>query len=148
MNMSYISVTLPKEELMDLYKGLLAQYVIEQSMRREKGLEDVDYPENLSRLEEILGVDEDRAHLMFHQMENELWEYSWFTYTDEWAWHRAKAETEKELGDKASGLKREAMERLIEERYEKNFDKYVAEIDMKDEQAPVQAAAKREKKKK
>lgn len=145
--MSYISVTLPKQELAELYKGLLMQYVVDQTMRREKGLEDIDYPDNLARLEEMLGINEEQAHLMFHEMENGLWEYAWFTYTDEWAWHRAKAETEKELGGKSSGLKHEALERLIEERYEKNFDKYVAEIDMKDEQTAT-PSIKREKKKK
>ncbi len=148
MNTSFISLTLPKEDLLELYKGLLARYVIDQAMRREKGLEDIDYPDNLARIEDMLGIDENRAHAMFHEIENELWEYSWFTFTDEWAWHRARQETQKELGDKAAGLKREAMERLIEERYEKNFDNYVSEIDMKDEQAPVQQPAKREKKKK
>ncbi|MCC7522776.1 hypothetical protein IT407_03185 [Candidatus Uhrbacteria bacterium] len=146
MTLSFISLTLPKEDLIELHKGMLIRYILDAAMRREKGLEDIEYPENLVKLEEMLGINEEQAHALFHQLEDELWEYVWYTYTDEWAWHRAKKETDKELGDKTSGIKREALERLIEERYEKNFDKYVAEIDMKDEAGETEKRIERKKK--
>ena len=146
MTLSFISLTLPKEDLIELHKGMLIRYILDAAMRREKGLEDIEYPENLVKLEEMLGISEEQAHTLFHQLEDELWEYVWYTYTDEWAWHRAKKETDKELGDKTSGIKREALERLIEERYEKNFDKYVAEIDMKDEAGETEKRIERKKK--
>lgn len=125
---------------------MLIRYILDAAMRREKGLEDIEYPENLVKLEEILGISEEKAHTLFHQLEDELWEYVWYTYTDEWAWHRAKKETDKELGDKTSSIKREALERLIEERYEKNFETYVAEIDMKDEAGETEKRIERKKK--
>jgi len=144
----YISLTLPKRELEEFHKGQLFRFVAESLVRREMGLEEAEYPESLAKLEEILGISDERAHAMLHEMEDELWNYAWYVYTDEWAWHRAKQDTLKELGQKSSGLKREALDRLVEERYEKQFEKYVREVDMKEESEVAEPRKSREPKKK
>jgi hypothetical protein len=148
MHQEYVSLTLPKRELEEFHRGLLQRFVAESLVRREQGLEESEYPESLSKLEEILGLSEERAHAMLHEAEDELWNYAWYVYTDEWAWHRAKADTVKELGKKSGALKREALDRLVEERYEKYFERYIREIDMKDEAEEIEPRKSRESKKK
>ena len=85
---------------------------------------------------------------MLHETEDDLWNYAWYVYTDEWAWHRAKDETIKELGKKSTSLKSDALDRLVEERYEKNFETYIREIDMKEETDEVEPRKSREHRKK
>lgn len=148
MNQEFVSLTLPKRDLEEFHRGMLMRFVAETLVRREQGLEESEYPETLSKLEEILGISEERAHAMLHELEDELWSYAWYVYTDEWAWHRAKRETLKELGSKAMSLKREALDRLVEERYEKNFENYIKEIDMKEESEEPEPRKSRESKKK
>ncbi len=135
MQQEFISLTLPKRELADFHRGLLMRHVAENLVRREQGLEEGDYPETLAKLEEVLGISEERAHALFHEVEDELWSYAWYVYTEEWAWHRAKTETTKELGAKAEEMKSEELDSLIEQNYEKHFESYVAEIDMKEEKS-------------
>ncbi len=148
MYQEYISLTLPKRDLEEFHRGLLQRFVAESLVRREQGLEESAYPDSLSKLEEILGVSEERAHAMLHETEDDLWNYAWYVYTDEWAWHRAKDETIKELGKKSTSLKSDALDRLVEERYEKNFETYIREIDMKEETDEVEPRKSREHRKK
>lgn len=148
MQQEFVSITLPKNELEEFHRGMLFHFVAEGLIRREQGLEESEYPESLGKLEEILGISEERAHAMLHEMEDELWDYAWYVYTDEWAWHRSKLETLKELGSKSTSLKREALDRQIEERYEKNFEAYIKEIDMKEESEESEPRKSRESKKK
>lgn len=148
MHQEYVSLTLPKSELGEFHRGMLLRYVAESLVRREQGLEEAEYPESLSKLEEVLGISEERAHAMLHEMEDELWSYAWYVYTDEWAWHRAKNETLKELGNKSTSLKKDALDRMVEERYEKHFESYIKEIDMKEESEEPEPRKSRESKKK
>lgn len=148
MDQEFISLTLPKRELVDFHRSLLQRYIAENLVRREQGLEESEYPVALTKLEEILGISEDRAHALLHETEDDLWNYAWYVYTDEWAWHRAKDDTIKELGKKAQAFKRDALDRLIQERYEKQFEEYIREIDMKDEQEESEIKFTRSPKKK
>jgi len=148
MDQEFISLTLPKRELVEFHRSLLQRYIAENLVRREQGLEEAEYPQAMTKLEEILGISEDRAHAMLHEAEDDLWNYAWYVYTDEWAWHRAKAETMKELGNKAQAIKRDALDRLIQERYENNFDEYIKEIDMKEDQEEPEIKFTRSPKKK
>lgn len=127
-----IQLDLPKSDLLELYRALMVRHVVECTQRHEQGLEPAESP-SLERLEKILGLDEDQAHLLFHEMEDELWQYAWYTYTDEWAWFRAQQEVQKELGSKSGLTKRETFERLVEACYDARFDEFAAEIDMKKE---------------
>lgn len=137
MSHEFVSMTLPKEDLKALHRGLLARHLMEEIARREAGLEEIEYPKALVEIERLLGLDDEAAHALYHEVEDELWEYAWYAYTDEWAWHRARRDVLRELGSKAGPMKRDALDRLIEDRYEKGFDAYVGEIDMREEKEAV-----------
>ncbi len=119
-----------REELTEMHRAMLARFIIEETLRQEHGLEGVDYPEHLTKLEQILGIDAEVAHDMYHEMEEELWEHSWHAYTEEWAWHRASQDADKILSKKS--IENKSREELMEELYDKNFDHYTVEIDMRD----------------
>lgn len=119
-----------REELVELHRSLLNRFLMDNVLRREQGLEPVDESLMLRRLEDLLRISPDEAHTLLHQTEDELWAYSWYSYTEEWAWFRAKQDVLKELGANAKRTKREALARLIEEKYQRFFKTYVAEVDM------------------
>ncbi|MCK9361026.1 hypothetical protein M0Q28_02235 [Patescibacteria group bacterium] len=144
MNVDYASITLPKKDLAELHRGLLLRHIVENGIRREEGLEEADEPKVLAAVESALGLNEDEAHALFHRAEDELWDYVWYSYTDEWAWFRARQEVLKELGSKRTGVTQEALDRKTEEKYREHFEKYVSEVDMRDVEQKAQA--KKEKK--
>lgn len=126
-------MTLPKSILKEIHKAVLTQHVLEEHLRREHGMEEADYPPSLIEIEKILGMSTEASHELSHEVEDELWEYSWYTYTDEWAWFRAQKDLLKALGDKAKDVKPDELERRIDEIYRKKFDSFVKEIDMHEE---------------
>ena len=146
MNVDYASITLPKKELAELHRGLLMRHLVENEIRREEGLEEIEYPKVLEAIENALGLTEERAHQLEHQVDDELWNFAWYAFTDEWAWFRARADILRELGRKRSSVAPEALERKIEDRYRKDFERYVGEVDMKSS-APSTATKKRVAKK-
>lgn len=132
MELEFLNLSIPRSVALEMHRALLARHIIECLLRRERGLEEIDEPPILGLLEKTLGISDEAAHKLYHQLEDELWEYGWYSFTDEWAWYRARIEVIKELGDKAEPMKRDAIDRLVEERYEKNFEKYIAEVDMQE----------------
>lgn len=144
MNIDYASITLPKKDLTELYRGLLLRHFVENEIRREEGLEEIDEPKVLAALESALALTDREAHELYHQAEEELWDYAWYAFTDEWAWFRARQEILKELGSKRTGLTQEALDRKTEDRYREQFDAYVGEIDMRE--STGSAKKKKEKK--
>ena len=119
-----------REELTEIHQALLARFIIEETLRQEHGLEEIDYPEHLMKIEQMLGIDADAAHTMYHEIEDELWEYAWNSYTDEWAWHRAGQDADKLESKK--GLKNKSREEVMEDLYQKHFERYTSEIDMRE----------------
>ena len=146
MNVDYASITLPKKELAEIHRGLLMRHLVENEVRREEGLEEVEYPKVLEAIENALGLAEDAAHLIEHQVDDELWNFAWYAFTDEWAWFCARRDVLRELGNKRSDHSAEAVDRKVEERYRKDFERYVAEVDMKSH-APTKSTKKRVAKK-
>jgi hypothetical protein len=144
MNVDYASITLPKRDLVELYRGLLLRHFIENEIRHEEGLEEADEPKVLAALESALCLTDREAHELYHEAEDELWNYAWYAYTDEWAWFRARQDILNELGSKRAGLGREALDRKTEDRYRERFDAYVAEIDMRE--LDTETKKKKEKK--
>lgn len=130
----FVGLQLSRNELQEIYAALLKQAVIEDEVRRERGLEEVEKRPLLERLEMLLGMDEMTSHALDHVAEDELWEYAWYTFTDEWAWYRAQQDLQSQLD--AKSLSEEDMRKQIESMYRKHFDKYVAEVTMKDEDKP------------
>ena len=138
MNVDYASITLPKKELAEIHRGLLMRHLVENEVRREEGLEDIEYPKVLTAIENALGLTDDASHLVEHQVDDELWNFAWYAFTDEWAWFCARRDVLRDLGAKRGELSSEAMEQKVEERYRKDFERYVAEVDMKNQQPSKQ----------
>ena len=132
MDTEFYSLMMTRDELVETHRALLARFITENILREEQGLEPIDDPAALIKIEKMLGLTPEQSHQLFHQVEDELWAHAWLAYTDEWAWYRAKQEAQKAAGGPA-GLSHEALDRKIEELYEKNFDRYAAEIDMQTE---------------
>ncbi len=119
-------------QLVEIHRALLARFVVEDAMRREQGLEPAEYPKLLEHIETLLKLDPETAHRVFHKEEDELWEYSWYTFTDEWAWYRAKQDALKERGAKAKRTPSKVIEARMEELYEEKFDHYTSELSMEE----------------
>ena len=132
MSSEYFNLNLSTHQLTEVYRALLSRFVVEDTLRREQGLEPIEYPKLLEHLEQLLRIDPEKAHQTFHHEEDELWEYSWYTFTDEWAWFRAKQDALKELGAKAARTPSKTLEAKIESIYEERFDSYAAEVNMQD----------------
>ncbi len=124
---------LPFHDLQELHRALLGRFLMEEAVRQERGLEQPEYPPLLKRLEYHLGLSEEAAHELYHRVEDELWEYAWYTYTDEWALHRARRDVEKDLGKQKAALRPEELEAMVDRRYQEKFEQYVQEIDMHEE---------------
>ncbi len=128
----FASLQLSREELKEIHAALLAHAVIEDEMRRERGLEKVATHELLEKFEMLLGENEERLHALDHVTEDRLWEYSWYVYTDEWAWYRATRDVEQELGSARAQTNEAEFRKLAELKYQKHFSRYVSEIDMRE----------------
>lgn len=148
MSSEHINLHLTPTQLTEVYRALLARFVVEDTLRREQGLEPIEYPKLLEHLEHLLRIDPEKAHQTFHHEEDELWEYSWYTFTDEWAWFRAKQDTLKELGAKVARTPSKTLEAKIESLYEERFDRYAAEVDMQEKDENDKRATRRSRMKK
>ncbi len=127
---------LKKRDLLDLHQALVGRWIVENRLRSAQGLENISPPFLMERLEKILGIHEDDAHACFHRIEDELWEYSWHTYIEEWAWHRAEQDVRKKLKRQLHRLNKDQLENMIEKRFETTFEQYVSEVAMEDEIKP------------
>ncbi len=127
---------LKKSDLLDLHQALVARWMIENRLRFTQGLESIGPPFLVDRIASILNMNEDEAHALFHRAEDELWEYSWHVYTEEWAWHRAEQDVRKQLKRYVRTLNQEQLNTIIEKRFETAFERYVAEVAMEDEVKP------------
>ena len=125
----FVSLQLSRQELLEIHAALVSRIMVEDDIRRERGQEAVDQRPILERIEMLLGETDEALHALDHVIEDELWEHAWYTFTDEWAWFRAKQEIEKEsaVGEKITP---EAMQKLVATRYRKSFDRYVGEVSM------------------
>jgi len=128
----FVSLQLSREELQEIHQALVQKAVVEDEVRHERGQEKVDHRDLLERLEMLLGENEEALHAIDHAVEDELWEHAWYAFTDEWAWFRASQEVEKELGAKSAQTDAAAVQKLVEMKYQKQFEAYVAEIDMRE----------------
>ena len=125
----FASLQLSREELKEIHAALVARAMVEDELRRERGLEKIDRRDLLEKFEMLLGDDDAALHALDHAIDDELWEHAWYVFTDEWAWFRAQQEVEKELAGKTKPEAKE-FQLLVEQRYKKKFDEYVGEVDM------------------
>lgn len=132
MNSQFVFLSATPEELVEIHRALMSRFIIENALRQEQGLEPIDPAIIIARCELLLGYTKEQSHELFHAVEDELWAYSWYSYTDEWAWHRARQEVQKKLGSQTKRTKRDALERLVEKAYTDQFESFVSEIDMQE----------------
>ncbi len=132
METEFFGLSLSRSELLELQTALIQRYILEDDLRREKGLEPVAEHKLLCRVDDLLRLSDRDLDRLSENLEDELWEYSWFAFTEEWAWFRASQEVKKELGSGASKISQDEMDRRIDNALSKNFEKYVREVEMKD----------------
>lgn len=126
-----VTLTLSLDDARELHRAMMTRLFVQETLRREQGLEAVDAPPYMECLEQALGLKGDQAARQGQQVEEELWQHAWLAFTDEWAWHRAKQDLSKELGKRA--VKRftsEQLEEATEARYKARFEQYVREIQL------------------
>lgn len=140
----FVYLQLKKSDLLEIHRALLARWIVEDKLRLAQGLEHVGPPMLLDRIEALFGMKSDEAHALFHRVEDELWEYSWHMFVEEWAWHRAEEDVHKELGDKIKYMNQEQIENFVEKQYESHFEAYIEEISLQEDKQPKAARAKRD----
>lgn len=128
----FATLQLSRQELKEIHAALIQKAMVEDEVMRERGLEKIDQRDLLERIEMLIGENEEVLHMLDHATEDELWEYSWYVFTDEWAWFRATQDVEKDLGVKKNQTDSVAFQKLVELKYQKQFEAYVAEIDMRE----------------
>lgn len=126
-----VTLTLPLEDVRDVYRALLTRYFIEDALRREQGLEPISLPLLAERIERTIGLSQDQAGTEAKHVEDELWQHAWLAFTEEWAWHRAKQDVAAELGPQQ--LKRftpAELDALTEKRCEASLETYLKEVEL------------------
>lgn len=126
-----VTLTLPLDDARELYRALILRYFVEDTLRRERGLEPISLPVLAERIEKTLGLSQDQIQAETKRVEDELWQHAWLSFTDEWAWHRAKQDIQKELSstDQAR-FTPEELEKLAERRYEAKLEHYLKEVEL------------------
>lgn len=129
----FVSLTLSRQELLELQEALALRSIVEDEARREEGLEPVDRRALLVKLDQLLNASPSQIAALEDRTDEELWRYAWYAYTDEWAWYRARKDTLRELGPLAASTTEATIEDLTHRRYHEKFEDYVGEIDMNPE---------------
>ncbi len=127
----FATVQLTREELKEIHAALVQRAILEDEVRAERGQEHVERRPLLDAFESLLGEREETLHALDHELEDELWEYAWYAFTDEWAHARAAQEVRKESGEGADQDPAE-FEKRVELKYQKKFEEYVSELAMDD----------------
>ena len=144
MDTEFYGLSLRREELLEMQTALLQRYMMEDELRREKGLEPLMERPLIHRVDELLRLSENQLDRLQQALDDELWEFSWYAFTEEWAWFRARQDVRKELGPRAAKLSDDEMHRRIEQRFNKYFEKFVQELEMKDVSVAKARKQKRE----
>ena len=128
----FVSVQLTREELQEIHAALVQRAIVEDEVREERGQEEIENRPLLEKLEMLLGESEERLHMQDHQLDDELWEYAWYAFTDEWAHFRARQDILKNFGADVQKADPVAFEKMIDTIYQKKFDAYVGELAMEE----------------
>lgn len=133
MESEFITITLTRSEALELHAALVARAILEDDVRREKGLEPVSSRPMLEKIDTLVRLTPPQQERLAQALDDELWEFSWYRFTDEWAWFRAKKEVEQELGDRTGVVDPKELQGLIERRYERDFETFLKEVEMLDD---------------
>lgn len=121
---------LSRQELLELQEALTMRALVEDELRREEGLESVDRRSLLVKIDQLVAATEGQVKTLEERMDDELWHHAWYSYTDEWAWYRARKDVLRELGPLAASTTTATIDDLVHRRYHAKFEDYVQEIDM------------------
>lgn len=129
MNTEFYALNLSRFEALECLRALLLRAIVDEEVRSQKGLELPDINPMINRLIDMLDLKDDVVEKETDKQADELWEYSWYVFTSEWAWYRAQQDALKQLRKKK---KTEIDYRAAAEmNFKKFFEKYVAELNMK-----------------
>ena len=124
----FASIQFSRQELEQLHSALLAQAMVEDALCLEQGKPMNEQRPMLARIEGLLMQSEEELHAKDHVIDDQLWEYSWFMFTDEWAIFRAHQDALKENPEMTGAQ----LEERVESLYRQHFDTYIGEIDMQE----------------
>ncbi len=129
MNTEFYALQLSRFEALECLRALLMRAIVDEEVRAQKGLELPDINPMINRLIEMLDLNDFSVESETDKQADELWEYSWYVFTSEWAWYRAQQDALKSLRKK----KKEGSDyrEAAEQNFKKFFEKYVAELNMK-----------------
>lgn len=130
MMTQFVSATLSRQELLEIQEALTMRAMVEDDLRREEGLEPVDRRALLAKVDQLLHATKAQVDTIDRRVEEELWQHAWYSFTEEWAWYRARRDVLRELGPLAAQTSEQAVDELAHQRYHKKFDEYIQEIDM------------------
>ncbi len=119
-----------REELDELHQALLQRALLEDELRRERGQEPVARRPLLEKFEILLNHTEDSLQKLHQEFEEDLWEYAWYAFTEEWAHFRAHQDAEREAKRARRLMAQNEVNTRAHQLYQKRFDEYVAEISM------------------
>ncbi len=133
MQTEHYALQLNKQEALECLHALLMQALVDEEVRSQKGLEPPELSAIITRLLTILGSSDETLETETDKAGEELWEYSWYTFTNEWAWHRAKQDAlkDKKTSKKKNPSSSDDYQKIAEKLYNTRFEKYVAELNMK-----------------
>ncbi len=132
MFIEFATIQLTREELKEIHAALVQRAILDDEVRCERGLERIDRRPLLEQFEMLLGEREEKLHALDHALEDELWEYAWYAFTDEWAHARAAQDVRRESGDESVPEDAAEFEKRVELNYQKKFEEYVSELEMDD----------------
>ncbi len=132
MQTEYFALQLNKQELLECLRALIMQTLVDEEIHSQKGLELPELSSIITRLTTILGYTNHFLEAETDKIENELWEYSWHVFTNEWAWYRAKQDALKKqkMNKNKNQLFSEEFQKTAEKFYNAHFEKYVSELNM------------------
>ena len=126
----FVSLTLSRQELLEIQEALAMRSMVEDDLRYQEGLEPVGRRALLEKVDHLLNASEQQLQGLELRIDEELWHQAWHAYTDEWAWFRARKDVLRELGPLAASTTKETIDDLVHRRYHDKYDDYLAEIDM------------------
>lgn len=126
----FVSLMLTRQELLEIQEALAMRAMVEDDLRQEEGLEPVDRRLLLERIDQLLNANEEQIKRLEDRLDQDLWHHAWYSYTDEWAWYRARQDVLRELGEVAARTQEVTIDERAHRRYHEKFEDYVKEIDM------------------
>ncbi len=138
----FAGIQFTRSELGQLHSALVMQAMMDDAIRIERGLPGLEQRPMLERIEAVLMMNEEELHLKDHAIDDTLWEYAWYMFTDEWALFRARQDVLKQFPSATGKI----FEEKIETYYRQKFESYVLELDMR-ERENRRTPAKRKKSK-